>query len=292
MATQAFHFRHHKQVYPSLTPTRPDLSAAGKTILITGGGKSIGLGITESFALAKATNIVILGREQDALNNVRDDFHTKYPDTTIWPYAADITDGAKCGEVFAEVKEKVGTIDVMVLNAAYLHTPVPFPTMDMQDFWHCFEVNVKANTSLLQLFLQHRNPNSSTIVNVSSYMAWLGALPFPAQGYSASKAAFDVVVGYLGAQEKSVRVFTMHPGSVVTPMLEKVGSDTSREGVFDDGEFWPWLSPIPFLFTRLWSLADTICDHSHASRRLCCVPRVATSGVLAWEDAGGQLGCR
>jgi len=33
---------YHHEAYPAIDPARPDLSARGKTILITGGGKGIG----------------------------------------------------------------------------------------------------------------------------------------------------------------------------------------------------------------------------------------------------------
>jgi NAD(P)-dependent dehydrogenase (short-subunit alcohol dehydrogenase family) len=231
-----FHFRSHKTVYPSINPTRPDLSAVSKTILITGGAKGIGRGITESFCLAGALNIIIIGREASALETVRTDFASTYPDTTIWPFAVDITNSDRCKELLSEIRENIGLIDVMVLNAAYLHTPSPISSMDIQDFWSCFQINVLANTQLTQVFLQSCNPSSATLINISSYVAWLGALPLPAQGYAASKAALDCVIGYVGQQNERVRCFTMHPGAVVTPMLEKIGADVSREGVFDDGE--------------------------------------------------------
>lgn len=232
----AFNFTYHKKSYTAIDPRRPELSAKGKIVLITGGGKSIGKGITESFSIAGAKHIIILGRELTALRDLRNDFASKYPDTTISPYAVDIIDHEGCKEVFEEVYKEIGPIDVMVLNAAYLHTPQPIDTMDISDFWSGFEINVKANTQLLQLFCKTCNPDSATLINVSSYLAWLAALPFPCQGYSASKAAFDVVVGYLAAQKENIRCFTMHPGSVFTPMLVKVGAQTTNLEAYDDGQ--------------------------------------------------------
>lgn len=250
MATP-FTFRYHKKVYPALSPTRPELSAAGKTVLITGGGKSIGKAMTQSFAIAGASHIIILGRDLEALNTLRDELHAQYPHgPKIHTYAADIEDATRCTEIFKHARENVGPVDVLILNAAYLPKPAPFATMDLSDFWKAFEINVKANTTLAQLFLQVCS-TTPTLINVSSYLAWLGALPYSVAGYSGSKAAFDMVVGYLGAEKPELRVFTMHPGSVVTPMVEKVGADTSRD-VYDDSEsrFSSPLSPKLVAFTR------------------------------------------
>ena len=236
MASPIFKFRYHQTVYPAIDPAQPSLSAAGKTILITGGGKSIGKAITESFAIAGASHIVILGRELEALNKIRDDFQAKYPKTKIHVYAVDIADADRCREIFDEVKQDIAPIDVLVLNAGYLAAPSHISTMPMDDFWTCFEVNVKANTSLLQSFLRTCSPTNPMLINISSFLAWLGPIGFQAQAYAASKAAFDVVVRYLADQEREVRVFTLHPGSIVSPMSIKVGIDPTREGVYDDGE--------------------------------------------------------
>lgn len=37
---------YHDKPYPSISPTRPELSLKGKTILITGGGESQSVGVT------------------------------------------------------------------------------------------------------------------------------------------------------------------------------------------------------------------------------------------------------
>ena len=48
-----------------------------KTILITGGAKGYGLGMTETFAKAGA-DVWITGRDEEALKSVADKFNTKY----------------------------------------------------------------------------------------------------------------------------------------------------------------------------------------------------------------------
>lgn len=238
IALPQFKFGYHKKVYPAINPSRPELSAAGKTILITGGGKSIGKAILTSFALAGAKNIIITGREQAALERARDEIQTRCPETNIYAYAADVIDSERYREILEGVKAKIAPIDVLVLNAAYLPVPQPIEEMDINEFWKGFEINVKANTALAQLFCRTCS-TSPTLINVSSYLAWLGAIGFAAQGYSASKAAFDLLMQYLAFQRPDMRIFTMHPGCIVSEMSTKVGADTSKSDRFDDGELMP-----------------------------------------------------
>src|SRR6201996_5652360 len=58
---------YHSEPYASISPSRPELSAAGKNIIITGGGTGIGKSIATSFARAGASTIAILGRREDRL---------------------------------------------------------------------------------------------------------------------------------------------------------------------------------------------------------------------------------
>ena len=57
----------HSQPYEAISMQRPELSMAGKNIVITGGGTGIGKGAAIAFAQAGAGSIAILGRRLDRL---------------------------------------------------------------------------------------------------------------------------------------------------------------------------------------------------------------------------------
>src|SRR4051812_3096366 len=64
--TQFTKITHHSP-YPTISPTRPELSQAGKTVFITGGGTGVGFAIAKGFILASAATVIINGRRADVL---------------------------------------------------------------------------------------------------------------------------------------------------------------------------------------------------------------------------------
>jgi FlaA1/EpsC-like NDP-sugar epimerase len=56
-----------KDVYPAISPSRPELSQAGKVVLITGAGTGVGFNIAKSFVQASADTVIIIGRRLEKL---------------------------------------------------------------------------------------------------------------------------------------------------------------------------------------------------------------------------------
>ena len=59
----------HSTPYALISPSRPELSAAGRTVVVTGGGTGIGKAIAKAFAQAGASSVAILGRRVDRLRS-------------------------------------------------------------------------------------------------------------------------------------------------------------------------------------------------------------------------------
>ncbi|KAJ8104916.1 hypothetical protein ONZ43_g7632 [Nemania bipapillata] len=57
----------HNNTYAGISPSRPELSQAGKTVVITGGSSGIGYGIAQGFVAASAARVIILGRRADVV---------------------------------------------------------------------------------------------------------------------------------------------------------------------------------------------------------------------------------
>lgn len=60
----------HNDTYDAIHPQRPELSQAGKTVVVTGAGSGIGREVVNAFALAGARAIHILGRTKQTLPTI------------------------------------------------------------------------------------------------------------------------------------------------------------------------------------------------------------------------------
>ncbi|KAF1952517.1 NAD(P)-binding protein [Byssothecium circinans] len=204
-----------RDVYPLLEPTQPELSAKGKTVLITGVSGGIGKVIAESWATAGASGIVITGRNVDVLESIAIRLQSLAPPgTKVLAQAADITNKGSVATLFAAAKEAVGKVDVLIHSAGSLEGG-PVGTTDPTKFFNDFQVNVLGSYLLTHHFLAQAD-GVGTIVSFTT-----GAIAnvFPGMGgYTASKLALVRIMENLHVEQPNMRVFMLIPGIVQTGM--------------------------------------------------------------------------
>ena len=232
MLIPSFTKTYHHDVYPAIDAHRPQLSASGKTVLVTGAGQGIGAAITNNFALAGAANLVILGRNSETLNAVKSKVESGKDSTSkVHVYQADITDESRINQVFADVVNKIGPVDICIANAGYLPSPGPIAKCSVEEFWRGYEINVKGAFIVTKAFLRAASANP-TLINISSGAA-LAQYAGPFSSYSGSKAGEVRLMDSVAAECPHVRVFNVQPGFIATAMGEKSGINVSP---FDSGE--------------------------------------------------------
>ena len=83
----------------------------GKTALITGGTSGIGLATAQEF-IRQGAKVVVTGRTPDTLSQA-----AKVLGSDAIVVSADVTKSAELDELFKQVREKHGHIDILFANA-------------------------------------------------------------------------------------------------------------------------------------------------------------------------------
>ena len=110
----------------------------GKTALITGGTSGIGLATAQEF-IRQGAKVVVTGRTPDTLAQAA---KTLGPDAIV--VSADVTKSTELDELFQQVREKHGHLDIVFANAGIAKLgPVESTTEDVVD--ELFNTNFRGN---------------------------------------------------------------------------------------------------------------------------------------------------
>lgn len=197
----------------------------GKLAVITGGNSGIGLATAKLFK-AEGAKVIITGRGQEKLDSVANEIGI----TAIKSDSSNLND---ISNLYEQVKEKHGNIDVLFLNAGIApFVPMEHVTEDHYD--NVMDINVKGLYFGVQKALPILNENASIILNSSvvNEMGMSGA-----SVYSASKAAVRSFARTMSAEliSKGIRVNVVSPGPIETPIFSKTGMSEEQIAGMKEG---------------------------------------------------------
>jgi NAD(P)-dependent dehydrogenase (short-subunit alcohol dehydrogenase family) len=188
---------------------------SGKTVLVTGGSRGLGLVLARHLA-AEGARVAICGRDPEALERARSGLETIGAEVFALP--VDVSDRQAVTRLVAEVTARFGPIDVLVNNAGVIEVG-PEETMTLADYDEAMAVNFWGLVyPTLAVLPAMRARRSGRIVNITSIGGRLGIphlLP-----YSASKFA---ALGFSQGLHAEVRRHGVIVTSVV-PGLMRTGS--------------------------------------------------------------------
>ncbi|KAE9398805.1 short-chain dehydrogenase/reductase [Gymnopus androsaceus JB14] len=214
---------YHKDTYPSISPTKPSLTQAGKTVLITGGGGGIGFEIARSFAKASASKIIIINRRagllDEALAKLRQEFRG---DTTEFiAHQADMASDSSVTSLWEFLHSQNILVHVLILNAANVHPMAPDTlSMDKTELMEAFGTNVGGNFLMSANFVkQPLRPKGLKLYLINVSTGNIHTHPLPNQTpYSTSKAAFTALMGRIADERPvdDVQIISFNPGAHYT----------------------------------------------------------------------------
>jgi FlaA1/EpsC-like NDP-sugar epimerase len=162
---------------------------AGKRVLVTGAGGSIGGELCRQIARRNPAELVLLGHGENSIFEIFLELHTDYPDLTLSPVIADVRDAERLAQVFQEHQPQV-----VFHTAAHKHVPM----MEL-NVVEAITNNVIGTRNVVQVAL---DLHVERFVLISTDKAVR-----PSSIYGATKRLAEMIV--LSAARESQRAFTV-----------------------------------------------------------------------------------
>jgi 3alpha(or 20beta)-hydroxysteroid dehydrogenase len=196
---------------------------ANKVAIITGAASGLGAATASLFAAAGARVVLCdIDRVRGAAKAAQ------IGDSALFRYL-DIRDDKCWAELIAEISARFGRIDILVNNAAVVRM-WPIEDMDVEQARELIDTNVfGALLGAKNVAGAMRKAGRGVIINVSSLTGMIGMNGLSA--YSASKWAIRGISRSLAFEfgPAGIRVCTIVPGGMNTPMNDPTGTRTSAE---------------------------------------------------------------
>lgn len=201
------------------TTSIPDMPALGRLkgrrIVVTGAGSGIGAAIAQLF-IAEGARVAAIDRNEGGIT-------AWFKQGTGVALKADIADETSVNNAVKRAAEALGGIDGLI-NAAGVSNTDLLRDVSLTDWKRTIDINLTGSFLMSRACLPWlEKVQDSTIVNFSSGQ---GLQPFVRRGaYAASKAGVISLTKTLAMEWAPIRVNTICPGAVDTPMVRSGYSD-------------------------------------------------------------------
>ncbi|MEG6509204.1 glucose 1-dehydrogenase [Methyloligella sp. 2.7D] len=217
-----------------------------KVAIVTGGGAGIGRA-TAMRCAEEGAKLVVTDRDGEAAEATVASLPEGSEAIALWH---DVADEADWTAVMDRTLERFGRLDVLVNNAG-IQLTCGLEETSLADWRKVFAVNAEGPFIGTRLAVERmKETGGGAIVNVCSTYALI-ADPLNA-AYCASKAAArhftKAAALYCAEKGYGIRVNAVHPGVVMTPMLEREIADVAAERGLPDTkpveEEWGKICPL------------------------------------------------
>jgi len=193
-------------------------------LFLTGASSGIGVALARCYARAEprgGLTLALMARRGEALAAVADEIRASFGQTVV-VYQGDVRNAPDLQGAAADFITRFGAPDLVIANAGVSRGTLTEFAEDIPAFAAVFETNVLGMVHTFQPFLAPmRERGTGTLVGIASVAGFRG---LPGSGaYSASKAAAIAYLESLRVEEQrnGLRVITLCPGYIATPLTAK-----------------------------------------------------------------------
>jgi len=196
-------------------------------VIVTGGTRGIGRGITEAFLKEGATVIATYVGNTEAAEAFKSE-NENYIDK-LFIKKFDVSNPLEVKEFYQYIDDKFESVEVLVNNSGIRKDGIT-ATMSDRDWEDVLRINLSGSfymtREIISRFMQNR---FGRIINISSIGAQIG-LPGQAN-YAASKAGQIAMAKTLSKEvaKKGITVNTLLPGFIDTDLLEGMAPEQIKE---------------------------------------------------------------
>lgn len=188
-------------------------SLTGRTVVITGGSRGLGLALAREVA-AQGARVVICGRDAGSLDRARQSL--THIGADVLAVVCDVTEPASVYELIDQVHRRFGPVDVLVNNAGVIEVG-PAETMSLADYEEAMATNFWGMLyPTLAVVPEMRERGAGRIVNITSIGGKLGIphlLPYSASKFAAVGFSQGLRAEVAG---DGIKVVTVCPGLMRT----------------------------------------------------------------------------
>lgn len=188
----------------------------GRTALVTGSSRGIGLGIARRLA-QEDVRVVLHGRDHDRLRQAQQQLLSA--GATVHTVAGDLENPQAVQQIRSEVIDAIGVPDILIANAGGSDVaPGPIDELEVEDWSKTIAANLTATFLTIRAFVPAmKQRGSGSVVTVSSTAVRIADAQSP-PAYSAAKAGIEMMTKTLAVQAgpHGVRANCVAPATILT----------------------------------------------------------------------------